>query len=285
MLPREEVKFLIYAPPYQNWSAGGRVLHRLCHLLNVIGHDAAIPYWPNGQENRVNPDWRTPYITNPEPDRVVVFPEVVSGNPLAAPHVVRYVMNHPGLLAGDTRYADGEVVIYYDDWLRKSASQATPIYYAAKDGLLDQEHRLCISVIDPSEFYSDCSVPKKHDATYVGRGEPLISARFTRKEFSDTSLPVYPITRNDPPTRWELGNFLRATRTLYTMDSRSAICVEAKACGAKVVYVTGAVEHAELTSEQQRDLTDEIDIRNLVLDYQRTDHVRRFAALVKERFG
>jgi hypothetical protein len=92
--------YYIDAPAYRRTSAGIRVMHLLCHALNSIGEEAYV--YPT----ETNPTLNTPLVT-PEisarhkaagREPIVVYPEVVPGNPRKAASVVRYVLNRAGLL-------------------------------------------------------------------------------------------------------------------------------------------------------------------------------------------
>ena len=87
-------------------------MHLLCHALNSIGEEAYV--YPT----ETNPTLNTPLVT-PEisarhkaagREPIVIYPEVVPGNPRRAASVVRYVLNRAGLLGGDSVYADTELV-------------------------------------------------------------------------------------------------------------------------------------------------------------------------------
>src|SRR3954469_3045856 len=103
--------FLVWAPPYTHRSSGVRALYRLCHHLNNGGYPSAIM-----SERVANdlPDWSTPFHFGPVGDSIVIYPEIVSGNPLQARKVVRWALNNPGLLGGDSSYPDEEMVFVYD---------------------------------------------------------------------------------------------------------------------------------------------------------------------------
>lgn len=73
--------YYIVAPAYRHNSAGIRVMHMLCHLLNRCGQDAYL------YSSTTNPMWHTPLLTNELRQQheqagrqpIVVYPEVVSG--------------------------------------------------------------------------------------------------------------------------------------------------------------------------------------------------------------
>src|SRR5206468_9783222 len=95
---------------YTHRSGGIRALHRLCHLLNEAGYSARL--LPNRLDLpfATNPAWNTPLHSGSIGDGIVIYPEVVSGNPLLARRVVRWALNFPGKLGGDASYAESEMV-------------------------------------------------------------------------------------------------------------------------------------------------------------------------------
>ena len=233
----QPLRFVIHVGPYQNGSAGTRALHRLCHLLNERGERAFVSY-PG------NPEWREPLIrlNQIRPDDVVVYPEIVPGNPLAVKHVIRYVLNHPGMLGGDKVYHPDELVFYYHGLFRDSASLA-----AGRQ--LGQEHELFISVIEPYYFYNE-ERERDYDAYYSGkvvRPMKLYSYRNPNLMKPSTKLPepIGPamspnailIDKMWPETRKELGEFLRGCKTFYTFDHVTALIPEAQLCGVNAVLV------------------------------------------------
>lgn len=114
-------RYLVVAPPYNPDSGGAIFLHELVHALNSLGATAAL--WPinrrRGQEwtgrahdvlRRPSLLWRphpiatapglvTPIASRSDLSRhsIVVYPEIVLGNPLRARNVVRWLLYRPGL--------------------------------------------------------------------------------------------------------------------------------------------------------------------------------------------
>jgi len=156
-------KFLIASPP-QFWG-GPVVLHLLCRMLSDLGYDAKIfmlrtdvryplsrqeclrqylpfmnggkaPELPNSQEGSVKgcviTNW--PYVDD---DTIVVYPEVIFGNPLAAKHVVRWFLNvnrFKGEIYASQAYGKDDLFICYhqkfnDSILNPSGRQVRLLHF------------------------------------------------------------------------------------------------------------------------------------------------------------
>lgn len=136
-------KFLIYAPPYDPNTGGVIALHRLCDLINRSGREAFLyPLMPSYElhpynarqaatfarriqahfaklhEYKVNPEFITPVLAADMEDEagddlIVVYPEIVFGNPLRAPHVIRWMLHRPGFHTKKVYFGFGELHFYY----------------------------------------------------------------------------------------------------------------------------------------------------------------------------
>jgi hypothetical protein len=144
------LKFVIFAPSYSADSGGSIVLHRLADLIVREGHDAyLVPIFENRQISLM--DWqarlseivfdihndilirRAPalYATNPNylgcvlndnvidfihaHNCIVIYPEIVFGNPLKAKHIARWILNTPGVISNSVCFSPGEVQFRYSD--------------------------------------------------------------------------------------------------------------------------------------------------------------------------
>ena len=129
------MKFIIYTPLYNENSGGVVVLHKLCQVLNSIGETALI--WYDRNPLSVNSlktfkkkvkycldtffkksKFKTPYnlkLANKEDikDSIVIYPEIVAGNPLNAENVVRWFLYKPGKHTGVIDYGLNDLFFYY----------------------------------------------------------------------------------------------------------------------------------------------------------------------------
>ena len=78
---------------------GLKVLHKLCHLLNVHGHDAYLIPLNFSQPFAMYEGYQTKMITQEVyenlDDAIVIYPESWYGNYLNAPNVVRWMLGFP----------------------------------------------------------------------------------------------------------------------------------------------------------------------------------------------
>ena len=119
LLPRAgRHPYYVVAPAYRRSSIGIRCLHLLVHWLNRLGQTAWIVPYDKRLGLHTDPNLVTPELT----PRVLayhqlqglapiaVYPEVAYGNPLRAQTVVRFLLNFPGILGGDTTVSAREIV-------------------------------------------------------------------------------------------------------------------------------------------------------------------------------
>lgn len=215
--PHSRWTFLIWAPGFTHRSSGVRALYRLCHHLNCCGFPSAVLAEPG----EPIPSWNCFLHTGDIADAIVIYPEVVSGNPLHAKRVIRWVLNTPGLLGGDRTYPESELVFLYD-------LQKLPEVNRAVASPIGPERQLWMGLVDPSVIHSHGRASRTIDCSFTHKGAHL-AKRFP--------LPVTgPITALESVTNdlTSLGKTLRRTRTLYSYDHYSNVLREAVISGCEV---------------------------------------------------
>jgi hypothetical protein len=230
----EDPKFLIFAPSFQDDSGGKIVLHYLCHLLNEVGCESrlfpldAVPLRlslsprhyvallkflatrvKHGQlKYKTNAAWNTPvtYLP-PSTDMIVVYPEIVAGNPLQAQNVVRWFLHRPGQLTGSTDFGSSELYFFYQE-----AFNDTQLNQHADNLLRIGWYR--------DDVYRKTNMGPRQGSCYMirkGRGRPLVH------DLSDSVLV-------DGLSHEKLSELFNARRYFisydpYTMYSRfAAMC-------------------------------------------------------------
>lgn len=215
------MRYLVWSFDYYHDSAGQKTMHRLCHELNEAGQRAFVAY------HLRNPDWNTPFHRAPlRGDWTAVYPEIVAGNPWRAPHVARYVLNHPGKLGGDKVYDPAEKVFFFH-----------PIF---NDAGLQPERLLFLPTIE-LDIYWDRHLPRSGEVFYVGKGQQ------TRE------LPgAAEITSDLKRDRQLLAETLNRATLMTCFDNMTAMVEIARLCGCPVRIVPSG----DYTREEYDRMTD-----------------------------
>lgn len=224
----ERAPYYIVAPRYIGTSAGIRALHLLCHWLNLKGERAfmALQYVELGPN--VSFDLQTPILTPEIVDYhyqqglqpIVIYPEVVAGNPLEADCVVRWLLNFPGLLGGNNSYPASEMLIGFSKTLSDSVGEHVPVMH--------------IPVINESVFNpGKTPQPRKGSAFYAMKYKVVHDGKVF-------GIPpdAIEITRDLPnsQTPEEIAQILRSVEALYVFEN-TALATEAVLCGCPAVFM------------------------------------------------
>lgn len=204
-------RYIIYGVPERSANAGVRVLYMLREELERRGYEALIYQHRNKYKNILPEKCYIRHLTKEIRNTdIIIYPEVIYGNPLGFRNVVRYVLNVPGFLAGDKEYHDSELVFSWNK------------------SYLDNVPLLKFDLIDTSLFY-------KTDE------EKDICCFFVHKGGKCRDIPELKdcteITMTWPETREELAALLRRTKILYSYDDNSSLLEEAHFCGSDVKIV------------------------------------------------
>ena len=194
---KEKAPYLIMAPEYQSSSAGVRALYRLKDEIIKRGYQAKIV--------------QKGFASN---DDIVVYPEIVSGNPLGGKTVARWVLNTPGLLGGTKEYDSKELVFTWDK-----------VYC---DG-----HVLTVPIIE--DFFRNEGLKRSGQCFWIGKGKRPDIENYNTDNWTE-------ITYDWPATREELAKLLNEKEVFYTYDNNTALISEAKACGCKVFIIGEELE-------------------------------------------
>lgn len=214
--------YYVVAPDYTPSSAGVRVMHTLAHALNLLGAEAYLTGC-----RAVCTALRTPLLTQDVVNyhraigrrAIAVYPEVVAGNPLQAKTVVRYILNRPGHLGGDSHYPDTDLLYVYDPWFLPTGLSATT---------------LTIPVSDPALMTPPpaAAPPRQEFGVYARKYRAFHHAIDpAHADGLDLSQPERP-----PGV---IADLLRQLTVIYCYEP-SHITIDAILCGCPVVYVLSA---------------------------------------------
>lgn len=129
--------FVVFAGGFNEDIGGVVALHSLCDHLNREGCRAVL--WPDARprfdpadpvrtlwrllkyhgrrrerQYRTFPGLDTPLATRRDlQGAIVIYPEIVDGNPLRADHVIRWLLHKPGFHTGRVKFGPGDRFFYY----------------------------------------------------------------------------------------------------------------------------------------------------------------------------
>lgn len=226
------VCFYIYAPFYQKNSNGVRILYTLFDLIQRTGHRARVVCYEMGKgafSKRDLPSRYRPFTMSTEeflgnrvgPGDIVVYPDIVSGNPLNAPNLVRYLLNRPWYLTGQpVHYGPTDYLVAYST----SIDRHLPQLFLLND---DREYFFPLPYAEKDNLVS----------IYHGKGFSGQSLSRELKRLVATFDEQVVITRHSPAERMELARLLRRSKLLVTFDPISNMAYEASLCGTPALIV------------------------------------------------
>lgn len=215
--------YYVCALDYIQQSAGIRVLHYLCHALNEIGMEAYVTC------EVTRPELRTPILTSEVLQHhhatgrkpIVVYPEIISGDPLAAGGlVVRWLLNKPGVIGGDTEFHPDEMIFAYDPAYAPSGMHAELLHIPFCDtSIFNNEN-------NPDDDRRDLTCFYAHK--YLHKGQ--------NGKTSEHVLGATSLCKDQKLTHAEIANILRRAKLLYVYEP-TALITEALLCGCPVCII------------------------------------------------
>lgn len=229
LLPDTESQpYYIFAPGYLRTSAGIRVLHILCHWLNKSGMRASIASINREAGAARHPDLLTPELTQAGIDLhfeqgktpILVYPEVISGNPAGGECIVRYVLNFPGLLGGDASYPPNEIVYGFSRQLAENC------------GVPDQV--LHMPVLDTSVYHPAESDEERTETCFYAMKYQHVH----NQQVFGLPAGCVEITRDkrDSQSPQEISALFHRSKVFYCFEN-TALAAEAMLCGCPAVFV------------------------------------------------
>lgn len=203
--------YYIVAPGYSDKSAGIRLLHRLCSLLNQLGLEAYV------DTPRTHGDLWTPQLTKATISAhykagrrpIVVYPEVSVGQPLKLGLPVRYVLYYPGVHGGRRQFDESLIYCY-----RHAFYPGVP--------------KLQPPAVDTDLFYPPPPGTER-DLTLVYYNRysgPVQTFAANQQEISS----------KNPVPHAQTGDLYRRAKILYAYEESAAVH-EARICGCPVALI------------------------------------------------
>jgi hypothetical protein len=164
---------------------------------------------------------------------ILVYPEIVSGNPFGGACVVRYALNYPGALSGDKIFDKRELCFSYSKVLAEHTNYP--------------ENILFIPASDTRIFYPATS-EKQRSGTCFYASKYQNSHKGTLFETTRDSLEITSGLANSQ-TPEEIAEIFRTSEIFYTYEN-TALAIEATLCGCPAVFLPNAHLQSIIASEE-----------------------------------
>ena len=245
LYPEPRAPYYIATLPFTRFSAGVKVLHLLCHSLNLRGQSAyLLPIYPTKaleRESFCEPSLVTPLLTRRTTKRhaddglcpIIVYPEIVTGNPFSASCVVRYVLNFPGALGGDILFNADELCFSYSKVIAEKTKYPKNILFIPAS-----DTRIFYPTPEQDERKGTCFYASKYQNTHNGQ---LL-------EITKNSLEI---TSGQPHSQSpeQVANIFRKSEVFYTYEN-TALAIEATLCGCPAVFLPNDYLKSIIASEE-----------------------------------
>lgn len=296
------LRFAIYASPFNEYVGGIVVLYQLAWLLNRLGWEATIcpqmrPSLAGFNSFGALEDllkapyrhWRyaashaSPYGLNLTRswwpgDLIVVYPEIIRGNPLAARRVCRWLLNTPGVVKGNAMEpAKEDLFFHYHD------------VYLPSDGIYRDSTELRVMI--PNPVYKQTNYSERRGVCYLVR------------KGRDRILDSYPkdAILVDPLSHADKARLFNQCELFLSYDDRTMYSAYAAICGCRSVVIpqpgvgidawdpsgTARLGVAYGTADQQRSLESVPQLFRLLEKWteESSESVAKFAARCQAHFG
>ncbi len=235
------MKFLIYTHRYDVNSGGLIVLHFLCHILNTLGYEAYL--WPSyrpifkkkepfksitkflkyykkelHRPFTTNKNWNTPILKSiyGNEDIIVVYPEIVDGNPLELKNVVRWLLHKPGFHNKKIDFNENDLIFGYGE---KFSTLEYPI---------KKNNTLYLTYIMTDIYYQTNFDDRQGSCHMIRKGKNK------KNIHPDDSLLV------DGMTHEELSNIFNEKKYFISYDTYTFYSIYASLCGCISIVVPDA---------------------------------------------
>lgn len=311
LIPKKPI--VITAPGFDENSGGSIVLHYLAYKLREIGADAYL--YPIDIERRNNPRvtrfdrvflmgslnrWRKKrankqilidmFSINKEfcvpvwrrrfaKSAIVVYPEIVSGNPLRSERVIRWLLNKPNFINPDAKFGSNELFFHHQ------------LAFLDKKIPINKSSQLRLRWIR-DDIYKDRKLEGREGACrLIGKGKRIGLDKIP----DDGSVLI------DGLSHEEKANVFNRTKFFYSHDPYTMHCFYAAICGCIPIVIpvpgVGKEEWRQNIEDRYGVAYGEDDIhwavrtRHLLIkrvyDEQKAENemIQNFLRIVSERFG
>lgn len=220
---KQKYTVVVGAPSYDPLSGGVRALYLLAHHLQAQGFKTLLA----SKLKDAEPPFAVPMMSDERQllthwDDICVYPEITKGNVREARHVVRFLLNRPGVAQTDAAgtYGPQDFFVHFDKNHVPAGRQSQDLYTP----LVDRRHY------------------HRHGEAKVRSGFVVCARRNPQRPIPlpDWAKPIEFVMPAQPKTHAELGDIYRSAKAFIAYERTTAI-YEAMSCGCPVVCLESDV--------------------------------------------
>jgi hypothetical protein len=137
LLYNNKIKIVIYTPPLDDLCGGVQVLHNLAKSINDLNHPEIYALLCTYDHSRYQNNFCNSFVNPHQVDdhTVVIYPEVITGNPLNAKHVIRWVLLDLGFETQTNHYEhwdSNDIVYHWEPHPHKHSKQLVNLWINPK---------------------------------------------------------------------------------------------------------------------------------------------------------
>ncbi len=291
---------IVSCPSFNENSGGAIVLHALVDRMRMLGVEAyavrtqkdysevrsrwlrALKHWNSCRRQghlKTHPTMDVPLAPKERIDEgIIVYPETVSGNPLGAPRVARWLLNRPGFFGIDAKIALGEELFFYQEAFTQGIEDIS------NDRLLQLRWLR-------DDIYRDLGRPRSGSCRMIRKGTSTAS-QIPRP---DHAIPL------DGKNHAEIAEIFNTTEVFYCHDPYTMYAYYAALCGCIPVVIPqpglsaadwragfelkNGVAYGEEEMDWARATRGQLIADMHAAKERETETVVQFLAILKARFG
>ena len=112
-----KLNYYIWSPNFDSHSGGIIALNKLAHNLRAIGEKSFLVSDTSDPSLNIIKCKVDQQIIS-DPNTVMIYPEIIIGNPFVTKNVVRWLLNTPGVIGGDGNYGYRDLIFKYNEYFK-----------------------------------------------------------------------------------------------------------------------------------------------------------------------
>ncbi len=111
-----KINFIVWSPGFSEKVGGSIVLAKLAEILHNLGENSYTTFGKPGSNVKIISE--NDIYNFDKNNSIIIYPEIVTGNPFSFKHVTRWLLYTPGKHGGDGIYSDNDLIYKYWNYFK-----------------------------------------------------------------------------------------------------------------------------------------------------------------------